>query len=314
MTSTLLSLVQTVQAELNLFPQATSVSGATDDQTIQLFTLINAVGRELMVERDWRSLEEEGIISVIPPVTTTGNTTQQSAVVTGIGSLTGVAATTWVCQGQTIAQAARVVSVDSSSQVTLNEQSTATLTGISLTFSQDTYAIPADFSHFVNGTAWDRTRRWQLLGPTSPQEDQWMRSGIAAIGPRRRFRQVGRGVNSFRIWPPPATTDTPSTLVFDYISSYWAQDTNGVPKAAFTADTDTCVYPDDVMIKGLKYKFFLVKGFDVSTYRAEYMQARDVAMAQDGGARTVRMGRKRWPVLISGANIPDAGFGSATGS
>lgn len=308
MTSTLVDIVSTAQGEMGLFPLATTVSGATDDGTQQLLNLLNAVGRELMVARDWRLLEEEAIINVLAPIIQTGTVTTGSPTVTGLASTTGIVANTWVATGQGIAQAARVVSVTPTT-VTLNELSVQTHTG-PVTFSQDTYPVPQDFRHFVNRTQWDRTRRWELLGPTSPQEDQWMRSGIAATGPRRRFRQVGRDANSFRIWPPPSSSDAPSTLVFDYITAFWASAADGTPKGAYTLDSDTCVFPDDVMIAGLKARFFQTKGFDVSVYGPDYQRAKDTAMAQDGGAKTVNMGRKRWPVLLSGANIPDSGFGT----
>jgi hypothetical protein len=68
------------------------------------------------------------------------------------------------------------------------------------------------------------------------------------------------------------------------------------------------VFPDNVVVAGLTYRFMLAKGFDVGPWGQRYMQARDIAMAQDGGARTLNMGRKRWPILLSGANIPDTGI------
>jgi hypothetical protein len=310
MTSSLLTLVQRVQSQLGLFNDlALTVTGATDDTTMQLYSLINDLGDELAQMRDWRTLESEAIISISAPVTTTGDTTLGSAVVTNIPDTSAITAGTFLATAAEFVQAPRVLSVDSATQVTLQELATATTTGTAIVFGQDTYAVPADFRHFVNGTAWDRTQRWQLLGPVSPQEDQWMRSGVAATGPRRRYRQVGRGTNTFRLWPQASTSGSPATLVFDYISAYWATDSTGVAKAQFTDDTDVCVFPDNVVTAGLTYRFMLAKGFDIGPWGQRYMQARDIAMAQDGGARTLNMGRKRWPILLSGANIPDVGYG-----
>src|SRR4051812_28053350 len=264
MTATLLTLVQRTQAQLGLFADlAITVTGATDDTTMQLYYLINDLGDELAQMRDWRTLEAEAIINIAAPVTTTGDTTVGSAVVTNIPDTSGITANLFLATASPFVVAPRVLSVDSATQVTLQEEATATTTGTAIVFGQDTYAVPSDFRHFVNGTAWDRTQRWQLLGPVSPQEDQWMRSGVTATGPRRRFRQVGRGSNTFRIWPAASTSGSPATLVFDYISSYWATDTTGTPKAQFTADTDICVFPDNVVVAGLTYRFMMAKGFDV---------------------------------------------------
>ena len=60
-------------------------------------------------------------------------------------------------------------------------------------------------SHYIGQTWWDRTNRWALLGPDSPQIDQWHRSGIYVTGPRRHFRQIGNTTNAWRIWPPLST-------------------------------------------------------------------------------------------------------------
>jgi hypothetical protein len=51
--------------------------------------------------------------------------------------------------------------------------------------------VPSGFDWFQNRTMWDRTNRWELLGPDSPQIDQWHRSGIVTTGPRQSLPEIG---------------------------------------------------------------------------------------------------------------------------
>src|ERR1700743_1540846 len=186
----LLQIVQTICDELGLIRPSTVVS-TTDLQIRQIFGLVNRELRELQQNYDWTTLQTEYDLYVGQPITTTGNTTLTGYQITNIPSTDGIEAGTWCVNGQNITVAARVLSVDSTTQVTISEPASATETGVSLVFAQDTYPEPQDFSRFINQTWWDRTNRWSLLGPDSPQVDQWHRSGVVTIGPRRHFRQIG---------------------------------------------------------------------------------------------------------------------------
>ena len=189
-------------------------------------------------------------------------------------------------------------------------QATVSGTAVPIVIARDTYDVPADFVSLINRTQWDRTNHWELIGPLSPQQDQWVRSGIVATGPRIRWRQVGRVPGIFRLWPPPTSSTAPSTLSYEYLSNYWANSGTGLgePKASFTADSDTCVYDDRVMIDGIKYMFFQQKGMEYTKLEANFNESLQVSMARDGGAATLTMARRRIPIFISPANIQDGYF------
>ena len=309
MTMTWLSIVQAVADEMGLSPRPTVVSGATDDLARQLGALANRLGDMHLRRRDWTTLSTECVITTAEPTTLTGTLTQNSAVVTGLSSTAALQAGLFAVTGTYIVQGARIASVDSATQVTLTEPATGDGSQ-DLIFGQDTYSVPADFNSFIDRTHWDRSRRWELIGPMSPQEDEWMRSGIVATGPRRRFRQVGRTNYSFRIWPPPTAVDSPAVLAFEYMSNYWAQNASGTPQARFVSDTDTCVFPDDIMVMGTKWLWLQSKGFDYQQMQKDWATAVDTAQAQDGGSRTLNMAQSPWPVLIGAGNVPDTGFGN----
>lgn len=311
MPSTWLVLAQTVTAELALGTSPTVVVGALDQQTQQIGALLNRCGVMLTRARNggWTALQTEWQIAIEAPTTLTGTLTSGSKVVTGLSSTAGLTAGIYAVSGTYLTQATRLASVDSATQVTLTQPAMASDT-VSLIFARDTYDAPAVMQGPIDRTFWDRTRRWELVGPMSPQEYQWISSGISATGPRRRFRFMGRNQSVFRIWPPPTALDAPSELVFEYQSSYWAQDTAGTPKALFTADTDTCVFDDDLMIMGAKWLWMQAKGMDYAALQADWAAVVQSASGLDGAAPMLNMARGRWPILIGPGNVPDTGYGT----
>lgn len=311
MAQTLLQLVQRARAELGLFPMPAIVVSSQDDTDQQMLYLATTLGEELKLDRDWTALQTEWVITTTGSSTQNGTTTTGSAVITGLSSTAALEAWIFAATGTGIPSAARIVSVDSATQVTLSEKATSSGT-VSLTFSQDVYETPTDFARFINRTHWDRTNHWELVGPDSPQMDEWVRSGIVTTGPRKRYRVIGRAPDNFRVWPPPGSNDNPATLAFEYISDNWVTAADGTTKTAFDADTDTCVFNDLLMVAGIKLKYFQSKLFDTSALMADYMRIRGTVMAADGGAPTLSLRRKKWPYFISPANIPDANFPGRT--
>lgn len=324
MGSTLLTLVQTACAELGGMAIPTQVVGSTDQTTQQMLALINAVGADLLSRKDWTALQTQYIVEVPAALVGTGNTVQGSKTVSNISFDTSSIASNpslWVVQGTNIVAYPRVVTAASSipGSITMDTPATATGVGVSIIISKDSYPVPVDFVSFVDDTQWDRGNRWQLRGPLSPQEDQYLRSGIVALTPRRNYRQLGRNapntniVQMFRLFPPPGQNDTPGPMVYEYLSSYWAQSTvtptpgaySYTTKEKFTADTDTCIYDDRLMIEGLKYRFWAAKGFDFSVSLANYEKLTEISMARDGGNPILSLNRRKVPYLITSASVPD---------
>lgn len=309
-TRTVVQLVGAARAQLGLLPISTSVVSSGNDIDTQMLALLNQLGSELQQSHSWTALQTQFIINTETILSLTGDIVAGSAVIQNISSTSGIVANTWVVIGTGIPISARVVSVDSATQITMDSHATSTLVGTALQFSKDTYALPADMESMISDTWWDRTNRWQLLGPTSPQMDQFLRSGIVTTTPRRNWRQIGRPVNAWRIWPPPGTTDPSLDMVWEYNSIYWATDTTGAAIPYCAADTDTTIFPDNLMVAGLKLRYFDAKGFDTSKLLETYEGILAVAQAADGGASTLSMsGPRQQPFLIDYWNIPDNGYG-----
>lgn len=313
---TLLAIIQAVQQELGL-PQSATVIGNTDVTTSQLLGLAQLEVEELAKNYNWTRLTQEYDLVVNPPINLTGTLSANSPIITSISpNTTGLTAQYFTVIGPSIPIAARIQSVDSSSQITMTMEYTGANASLqALVMSQDTYPEPTDFDHFINRTWWDRTNRWELLGPDSPQMDQWHRSGIVVTGPRRHFRQIGFLANVYRIWPPPSEIVNPLQLVFEYQSTYRVFTGGNVatPNALWTSDTDTPILNDRAVIMGIKWRFWQQKGFNFALLRNDYDMFVDREKARDGAAPTLSMVKRVHPIFISPANVQDGFFPGPVG-
>jgi hypothetical protein len=305
----LLQIIQAVTGELGLV-QPSQVIGATDLQTVQLYSLANREGDSLRRSHNWTAMQSLFTLSVGDPTITTGDVALGSAVISNIPDTTGIVAGLWVATASYLPVAARVLSVDSSTQVTMDMVATGTATGTAVTFSQDTYPGPTGFDRQINRTSWDRTNRWELIGPDSPQTDEWHRSGIVTTSPRRHFRWVSDlAGGNYRLWPPPQSVDTPFQIAWEYVSNYWVQSVSGTNKASFTADTDLPVLDSQAIILGTKWRFAQAKSLpSAASLQLEYTDYVNQLIARDGGAPTLRTSKRAAGVLLSAWNVQDANY------
>jgi hypothetical protein len=143
-----------------------------------------------------------------------------------------------------------------------------------------------------------------MLGPEDAQQWQWLKSGYISTGPRIRWRILG---NQFQIWPP---YNTKEYLGFEYRSKGWARAADGTVKNSFTADTDTTVYDDRLVVVGTKLRYFQIKSFDTTSLQQEYFRILNVVKANDKGSPNLSFAPYPSKVLIGYANIPDTGYGT----
>jgi len=302
MSYTLLELVDQVAGELGI-NQPTSVIGSTDLQVIQLKSLANRVGLDLVRDFEWQRLVKAYIFQTTTATTTTGTITAGSSVITSIPSTAALAAQQ-VVTGTGIQPYAQILTVDSSTQVTLDTPVTTSTASVSLTFAKQDYDLPSDFNRMVSDTNWDRTNHWRNLGTKSSQEWQWLQGGVISIGPRERYRIYN---NKLRIF---AAITVPYTFAYEYVSNYWAVASGGSAgtKSGYTLDTDTSVFPDDVMTLGLKYQWRKAKGLDYQVELAEFLRALSYAKAQDVPVPSMSLAPFPVPELIGPWSVQDGNW------
>lgn len=301
--ATLLQNIQTVCLELGL-PSPVTVATNQDDTIQQLLALYNRIGQMLCTENDWQALIKEYRFQTVY-YQYTGDVTLNSKVMTNMSSIAGLD-NTFMVSGTGIMQDTFVTST-STGVVNVNIPSTATATGNTYTFGQVYYSMPSDYQRIVNKTQYNKSNRWAVIGPKDAQEWQWLKASYVTTGPRMRFRIQG---NKFAVWPAPSAN---VTLGFEYQSGSWVLAVDGTTyKTSATADTDTFLFPDQLMVLGTKLKYFEIKGFDTTTLLSDFSRELSKFKAQDAGADTLSFAPKYPNILLTQNNLPDTGFGNTT--
>lgn len=279
-----------------------TVIANTNTDVVQTLALVNSAGKALSREFDWQYQQTQNNFTATT-FTYTGTTTSGSTSVTGMSSIASLDST-FMVTGVGIDQDTFVVSA-AVTTVVLSRAATAS-GATTLYFSKVLFAPPTDYDRQIDRTHWDKSKHWEMLGPSTPQQQEWLRSGYISTGPRIRYWFKG---GYFQIWPPLGATEN---LSFEYVSKYWiiASAATVISKSAFSVDTDTCIFPDAMMEALIKLKYFEIKGFDTTAFRLEYESQRDIAKANDAGSQTLNMAPRQSTVLIGIENVADSGYGT----
>ena len=299
-TTTMLELVQQVTNELGV-ATPTSVAGNANQDVIQILALMNANGYEFLRRHAWRELTKQNAFYT-QYITTTGTWTTAARTIT-MASTAGLD-TTYQVQGTGINQNTYIVSVDSGTQVTVNQDFSASAAGATAYFQKIKYSLPSDYESLVPRTMWDKSKHWEMLGPEDAQQWEWLLSGYISTGPRIRWRLLGA---YFQIWPGMSTAEY---LGFEYRSKGWAAAADGTVKNSFTVDTDTCIYPDRLIVNATKLKYFEAKGFDTTAMMRNFLTEMEAAKALDMSSANLSLAPRPGTVLIGYDNIPDSGYGT----
>lgn len=298
---TLLTLVDQVSGEMGL-SQPTVVIGSAVNQTAQLLALCQRLGKDLLREYEWRRSVKAYVFQTTTAVSRTGTTTSASAVVTGLAQTSDLAVAD-VVSGTGIRTYSEILTIDSATQVTLNMPATAS-GSVTLTFAKQDYALPSDFDRMIADTHWDRNDRWMNLGTRSSQEWQTIQSGALSVGPRERYRIYN---NSLRIFPALTTV---YNMAYEYVSTYWVIASGGTAatKATATVDTDIFIWPDDLMMAGLKYYFLKAKKLEYGPEMADFHRILGTRQAQDQPEPARSLAPIRLPELITTDSLPEGSW------
>lgn len=304
--STLLSLFQTTLQGMGVagYGNPSTVIGNTNQDVVQTLALVNAAGGELNREHDWQYNRIQYNFEAVH-YKYTGTSAVGSTSLTSMSSIASLDST-FIVEGLGVPQDTFVSSA-AATTVVMNREATSANTAATYTFSKVRFALPSDFDRITDKTQWDKDAHWSMLGPLTPQQQEWLRSGYIARGPRIRYWQQQ---GYFQIWPPLGDDEN---LAYQYQSKWWilATSATAVSKELFTVDTDTCMFPDPVMRLLIKLKYFEVKNFDTTALYRDYLAQKDIAKASDAGSRVLTMAPQASELLIGREQIPDSGYGDS---
>lgn len=156
------------------------------------------------------------------------------------------------------------------------------------------------YTSIMDGVLFDRTNGQYILGSVSPLQWQAAKANLASISDTQYREMQGH----LYLTPAPAAGDT---VAFEYVTSYPVVDNSAAPvltsKAYFTHDSDTYLYPDKLLILGLRWLWKREKGIRYGEEFRNYESAVLNFMGKDGGKQAIDMSGDSKPAM--GVNVPD---------
>lgn len=141
----------------------------------------------------------------------------------------------------------------------------------------------AGFQWIKNGTLWDRTKHLPLFGPADDVEWQRLKS-LQNAGPNYVYRIRGGALllNPAPVAPLP-------TLVFEYMSSWGVTTAAGVSKSDITLDSDLFVFPENIIKKGLSFRWKRDKGLPYQADEAMFYDLLNKYVGRDKTHRVINV-------------------------
>lgn len=176
------------------------------------------------------------------------------------------------------------------------------------------FPLPPDYVALLDGTGWDYTRHFPLIGPTTEQEWAWLVNGFVATAPRIRWAIFNNSLNAY-----PAYNST-ERLTFVYKSNGWCGTKIAIDKTIpnqlnLPTYKNAVKYPKDIvffnnrlMIAFIKFKLYSIKGLDTTMLYREYLNLLEIAKSTDSSMRNLSMSPDLANPFISWNNLPDSGY------
>lgn len=186
----------------------------------------------------------------------------------------------------------------------------ATITTVA---SQTEYSLPSDFNWQIPDTMWDEGQRWPVQGPLTPQMYQAIQSGLvnsAPVGTRYLIRRATSG-NVMKVYLDPTPAASSVSVPYQYYSLNWCTNTGRTTTyAAWNADTDLGLLPEDLMEMGIIWRWRRAKGFDWSTEYQEYRAEVGRRLGQVRPSPVISLVPARGARFLGPWNLPETGYGS----
>jgi len=158
---------------------------------------------------------------------------------------------------------------------------------------------PFGFVSLQDNVMFNRTTNEAILGPVRSELWQSQKAGMSTIS---SISYRLKGGHLFLIPAPSAG----QTIAFEYKGDYAVVDNVASPvagKAYFTRDSDTCLYPDKLLIQGLRWVWKREKGLRYTEEFRKFEAAVANFAGSDGGNSTIDLAGDGTPV--SGLSASD---------
>jgi hypothetical protein len=147
-----------------------------------------------------------------------------------------------------------------------------------------TTLAPNGYNSAIFETFYDRTQRMSLRGPLTETEWQEVKA-LPLTGTPYSFRIR---LNHLYLMPAPSTPV--STIAFEYMSSWCVKSSVGVLKSGITADDDVFVFPDNILKRGVAFRWKQIKGLPYQADETQYYNLLNNYIAKDKVKRRINVG------------------------
>ncbi|MFD9897470.1 hypothetical protein [Mesorhizobium sp. NPDC059025] len=166
----------------------------------------------------------------------------------------------------------------------------------------EAFTLPSSYRRMLKkASVWSSRCRWDMTHIVN--SDDWLSFEFTTIGPLYGAWTIYG--EKFHVQP---IMQTDEKVKFFFVSSQAVRASNGDPKTAFSADTDTFILDENVLKLAIVYLWKQLKGEDFAAELADYEIAADQAYDSDGGSKPILSGnlpvnwrgRTVWPGKVSG--------------
>lgn len=180
---------------------------------------------------------------------------------------------------------------------------------ITLATSTSAYPYPTDLDRVIYETEWNANDSWRMR-PVDPVQYETMVRGLSTVSDINYFIAKGTTSNRFTVYPTPSTGDNGKKVYFLYISTYWIQSSAGTDKAAFTADTDISLLPEELVELGAKWRYKAENQLEYAEDKRMYEIMIPTKLKSKSSARTLRIDGVAQRQFLTTANFPEGNYGS----
>lgn len=185
----------------------------------------------------------------------------------------------------------------------ITREATFTMAATESQGNLQTIASTEGFMYAVTGTFFDRTLRRPLYGPLTEIEWQQVKA-IPNPGPFYKFRLRG---DEILINPVPSTPF--SKVYFEYLSSWAILAADGTTyKPRFTADTDTFVLPEKLLLRGISFRWKQVKGLPYQADETKYYEMLNNYIVRNKVPRDYDLSKTCLPDINPGIFVPSGNW------
>jgi hypothetical protein len=146
-----------------------------------------------------------------------------------------------------------------------------------------TTLAPYGYQWAIFETFFDRTLGRPLYGPLDETEWQEIQA-LPNPGPFYKFR-----IRGDRLLMNPVPAAPFSDVAFEYVSSWAVTSAGGTPQAGILADTDLFVFPENMLARGLSYRWKQIKGLPYQADEGKYYDLMNKYIARDKVKRRINV-------------------------